>query len=65
MLILVLESKILYFSMWYDKGGTIFSFIVVYVDNIMSKFYVGHLPVRTKFDANIGRVMSLKWSCVR
>ena len=65
MLILALGSKILYFSMWCYKRGTILLFIVVQVDNIVSRFYMGHLSMETKFNANIGRVMSLKWSHVR
>ena len=35
------------------------------VENITSRFYMGHLPMITKFNANIDRVMSLKRSLVR
>jgi hypothetical protein len=31
----------------------------------MSIFYMGHLPIKIKFNINIGCVMSLKWSHVR
>ena len=34
------------------------------MDDIISEFYMGHLPMITKFNANIGCVMSLKWSHV-
>ena len=42
-------------------GGTLLLFNVVHVDNIVNKIYMGHLPMKTKFNANIGCVMSLKW----
>ena len=46
-------------------GGELFYvlFNVVQVDDIISRFYMGHLSMKAKF--NIGRVMSLKWSHVR
>ena len=47
------------------QGGTLLLFHVVYVDNIIKKFYMGHLPMKIKFNVNIGCVMSLKWSHVR
>ena len=35
------------------------------VDDIISRIYMGHLPLKAKFNANIGCVMCLKWSQVR
>ena len=35
---------------------------VEYMDNINSIFYIGHLPMKTEFNANIDCLMSLKWS---
>ena len=32
------------------------------MDNIISNFYMSHLPMKTNFNANSGCVMSLKWS---
>ena len=47
------------------EGETLILFVVVQVDNIVSRFYMGHLPMKTKFNANIGGVMSLRSSHVR
>ena len=47
------------------KGGTLLPFNVVLMDNIISGFYLSHLLMETKFSANIGCVISLKWSHVR
>ena len=44
-LILVLESKILCFTNCCHGGGDLPSFNVVKVNNITSKFYMGHLPI--------------------
>lgn len=38
---------------------------VVQVNDITSRFYRGHLPMKTKFSSNIDYVVSLKWSRVR
>jgi hypothetical protein len=54
------ESKILCISIWCYRGGIVLSINVVEVDDIMSKFYMGQLPIKTKINANIGCVMSLK-----
>jgi len=47
------------------EGGSLLLFDVVYVDDIISIFYMGHLPTETKFNANIDYVVSMKWSHVR
>ena len=35
------------------------------LDNITSRFYMGDLPMKPKFNANINCVMSLRWGRVR
>ena len=42
-------------------GVTILLFNVVYVNNIISRFHMCHLPMITKFNAKIGCGVSLKW----
>ena len=49
----------------YKGGGTLLLFHIVQVDNIFSGFYMGHLPIKTKFNANIGYVVLQKTSHVR
>ena len=44
------------------QGVTTLSFNVLQVVDIVSRFYMGHLPMKIKFDANVDCVMSLKWS---
>ena len=39
--------------------------MLISVDDISSKFYVGHLPMKTNFNANIDCVVSLMWLQVR
>ena len=34
------------------------------MDETISKFYMGHLPMKTKFHTNVGCDVSLKWSRV-
>ena len=58
------ESHISYFPMWCYKGGTLSLFNVVQVKNIISRVYMGHLPMKTKLNVNIGCVKSLWWSHV-
>ena len=38
---------------------------IVWVGEIISKFYMGHSSMKTNYNADIGYVMSLKWSWVR
>ena len=52
--------------MWCYKGELFYrSMLCKWTTSLISKFYKAHLPMRTKFDANIGCDMSLKWSHVR
>lgn len=53
------------FPMGGDIGCNILLFDVMKVADKVSRFYMGHFPMKTKFGANIGCVKSLKWSHVR
>ena len=46
-------------------GGPSLWFNIVQVDDITSKFYMGHLWMKFKLNVNMGCDMSLKWSHVR
>ena len=58
-LIWAMESKFIF------SPKTLPSFNVVKVDDVTCKFYLGHLPIKIKLNANIDCVMSLEWSHVR
>ena len=46
-------------------GGGVEELLILQCCDNISRFYMGHLPMKTKFNVNIGCVMSLKWSHVR
>ena len=59
-------SKILCFStLCCKKEGVFLSNNVVQVVDIISNFYMGHLPMKTKLNANIDYAIFLKWSQVK
>jgi hypothetical protein len=60
------SSKILCFPIWCYKAELFHcSFNVVSMEDITSKFYVGHMSMKSSSMPNIHYVISLKWSWVR